>query len=695
MAYRLGVDIGGTFTDLVLIEEGTGRAFVGKTLTTPREPADGVVKGLAELLGRHGLAAGRIGSVIHATTLVTNALIERKGARTGLLTTRGFRDVLEVGREKRFDLYDLFLEMPRPLIPRPLRLEADERMRLDGTAERPLDPASVRQAARALAAAGVESVAVSFLHAYANPAHEMAAEALLRAEMPGVYASRSSAVAPEIKEFERTSTTAANAFVQPLADRYLGRLAADLEALGCRAPLTLMLSSGGLCSAEDARALPVRLVESGPAAGALAAAQVGRLAGREAVLGFDMGGTTAKLCLVDGGEPVTVFAFEVARTSRFQRGSGLPILAPTIELIEIGAGGGSLARIDALGLLKVGPESAGADPGPACYGLGGEHPTVTDADLVLGYLNPDFFLGGEMRLDRDAAEAAIAAGVGQRLGLDAVRAAWGIFDTVSETMASAARLHIAEKGKDPRRYTLVATGGAGPVHAAHVARKLQIGQVLCPAAAGVASTLGLLVAPPKADLVRSYVRALADVEWGALNSLYAEMEGQARRMLDLVGVDPGAVRITRQADMRYVGQGHEIVVPVPGGALGPETRTTLEASFREVYYALFGRALEGVPIEAINWRVTLAGPAGRLDAVRPERPREEAPPLKGTRPGFVAERGGLAPVPVYDRYALPAATRFEGPAIVEERESTALIPPGASFVADAFGNLLIEGLIRE
>src|SRR3990172_5261894 len=492
---RIGVDIGGTFTDLVWADEATGAVRVGKVLTTPKDPAQAVEQGIVALLQDAGSAPASVRTLIHGTTLATNALIERKGARTGLLTTAGFRDALEIGREGRDDMYDLFIDQPTPLLPRPLRLEVPERLLPDGSVLRPLDEEGARAAIAALMAEGVEAIAISLLHAYRNPAHERALAALVARIAPGLPVSRSSEVLPHIREFERTSTTVANVYVMPLMARYLDDLERKLADMGIPGRFYIMLSSGGIATPETAKRLPIRLVESGPAAGALAAAQAARQMSADRLLSFDMGGTTAKACVIDGGQPLVAREFEVARADRFKKGSGLPIRVPVIEMIEIGAGGGSVARVDRLGLLKVGPDSAGADPGPACYALGGREPTVTDADLLLGYLDPDFFLGGLMRLDVEAARRAVAERVATAPGLDLMEAAWGIHRVVNENMAAAARIHGIERGKDLRAYPLFAFGGAGPVHAWEIGKILKVPRVLLPFGAGAISAFGLLAAP--------------------------------------------------------------------------------------------------------------------------------------------------------------------------------------------------------
>jgi N-methylhydantoinase A len=688
--YLLGIDIGGTFTDMVLLDTTTSRLAVYKCLTTPANPADGVMQGLADWFAETGLVSQAVDAVIHATTLIANSLIERKGAVAGLLTTEGCRDILAMGRENRYDLYDLALELPPPLVPRRLRREVQERMRNTGDIYTPLEVNSVQQAAADLVQAGVQSLAVCFLHAHVNDHHEQEARRVLTQSYPDLFLSLSSEVAREIGEYERTSTTVVNAYVQPLAQRYLDEMQHRLRDFGLQGELSIMLSSGGVTTVEAAGQAPVKMIESGPAAGALAGSFFGSLGEQSHVIAFDMGGTTAKACLIDHGQPVITFKFEAARVQRFKKGSGFPLQIPAIDLLEVGAGGGSIAQVDAMGLLKVGPQSAGADPGPACYGRGGTQPTVTDADLVLGYLNPDYFLGGAMSLDRDAAVASIQAHVARPLSLELSRAAWGIHDIINEQMASAMRIHIAEKGRDPRDYTIVATGGAGPLHAYRIAEKLHIGRILCPMAAGVASTIGLLVAPPKVDLVHSRVWRLTEMDWPALNHLYAELKMQAETLLQSMGVAGAHVTLQRLADARYVGQGHQIVVPLPEGTLGPQHQATIEANFEHVYRQLFGRALNGVPIEGITWRLTALGQGAQIDFTSAQAHSETAlESERGHRAMYMPEVEAFVEVPVYNRYGLHPGTYFDGPAVIEERESTVVIGQRGRCTVDTHGNLSI------
>jgi N-methylhydantoinase A len=686
----MGVDIGGTFTDLVLLDDSAGEWRVAKTLTTPAAPEQAVVTGLRELLVETNLKPAEIDRLIHGTTLVTNAIIERKGAPTGLITTEGFRDVLEIGREHRYDMYDIFIELPKPLVPRHLRLGVRERILDDGSVLIPLDEEGVRQATRQLVAAGVKAVAVCFLHSYANPVHERRAAEIIRAEAPDLWVSLSSEVAPEIREYDRFSTTVANVYVRPLVDRYLATLVDRVRNLGLSCEVLIMLSGGGVATVDTARQFPIRLVESGPAAGALAAAFLAAEAGFPNVLAFDMGGTTAKACLIEDGQPLTAPEFELARAYRFKKGSGLPVKVTVIELIEIGAGGGSIAWVDSLGLLKVGPESAGAEPGPACYGRGGTEPTVTDADLILGYLDPSYFLGGRMRLDRAAAEAAVGR-LAERLGLSLVEAAWGIHEVVTENMAAAARVHGIERGKDIRKFPLFAFGGAGPVHVYRLAQKLGLKRFICPPGAGATSALGLLVAPLAFDFVRSYYGRLDGLDWAVVNRLLAEMEAEGRALLRRAGVPAADIAVARSVDLRYTGQGHEVNVALPDGELGESLEGEILRRFIAEYRRLYHRAGPEVPAEAITWRVRVSGPrpaiAPRRAGQRPARVEEA---LKGFRPAYFAEYGDFRPTPVYDRYALGPGAVIEGPAVIEERESTVVLGPRAVARVDDRLNLVGE-----
>jgi N-methylhydantoinase A/oxoprolinase/acetone carboxylase beta subunit len=688
--YRFGFDIGGTFTDFVLIDTRTGQITSYKTLTTPHDPSHAVVEGWRKLLGDAQVTGSAVETAIHGTTLITNALIERKGAKAALITTRGFRDILEMAREMRYDIYDLLLVLPEPLVPRPLRLEVTERMNGRGEVVEPLAVAELAALKPVLEANGVQAIAVCFLHSFTNPSHEQQALAWLQEHLPGISVSISSEVAPEIREYERMSTTVCNAYVQPLTDRYLRRLFADLVENGFGRQLYLMLSSGGITTLDTAARFPVRLIESGPAAGVLAATFYGEKLGEQDLVSFDMGGTTAKMCVIRGGQPVMSDDFEVARVHRFKRGSGLPVRVPTIELIEIGAGGGSIARIDELGLLKVGPDSSGADPGPACYGLGGAAPTVTDADLVLGYLNPDYFLGGRMSLDRAAAERAIRT-VAEPLGMSVTEAARGIYQVVNENMISATRVHVAERGADPRQLKLIAFGGAGPVHAHQIARALKMKGYICPASAGVTSALGFLTAPAAFEFARTHIAQLTQDNLAELDDIYAELEAEGRMRLAEAGVPAAEMTFQRKADLRHVGQGHEIVVPLPYAEMAA---VSLDADLRPWFYShydqIYGYAHRHLGLEITTCRLTPSGPRPviALQEVL-SGAGEAAGAVKGHRPVHFAELGGFVDTPIYDRYALTAGMQFPSPAIVEERDSTAVVGPHATVTVDAHANLIV------
>ncbi|WP_428658839.1 hydantoinase B/oxoprolinase family protein [Reyranella sp.] len=685
--YRLGFDIGGTFTDFVLLDATTGGISLHKCLTTPEDPADGALDGIRSICAAAGIAVADIGELLHGTTLVTNALIEGRGARLGLLTTRGFRDVLELGIEQRYDIYDLFLKFPDPLVPRHRRLEIGERLAYDGRVLEPLDEAAVLAEGTRLVADGCSAIAVCFLHSYANPAHEQAAGRILREAFPNVSISLSSEVAPEIREYERLATTCANAFVQPLMDRYIGRLLRELDAQGFAGTLRLMQSDGGLCAPEVARTFPIRLLESGPAGGALATVLFAREAGLPDAIAFDMGGTTAKSCLIENGRAAVVPMMETARVRRFRRGSGLPIKAPVVDMIEIGAGGGSIAGLDETGLLKVGPRSAGAAPGPACYGQGGEEATVTDANLLLGYYDPGFFLGGSMTLDKPAAEAALAR-LGAKLGLPAIETAAGIHAVVCEAMAGAARVHLIEKGRDPRRYAMVAFGGAGPAHAVRVARVLGIGQVLIPPASGAASALGFLAAPLAFEQSRSVLTSLgAGTDWAQANANLAELESLARSRLHAAGVADADVKVERTAEMRLVGQLHQIMVRLPEGALAADSLPALTEAFAETYRTLYTRVVDDAEIEVLSFRVRVSSPEPQIALSGAVAGNAVGAALKGHRPAYFD--GRFHDTPVYDRYALAPGQTVAGPAIVEEREATTVIAPGDSLTVDASRNLRI------
>jgi N-methylhydantoinase A len=689
--YQVGIDIGGTFTDVVILDSDSGRVSVGKRLTSSESPARAVIEVMGEMLGRDDIAAREVHKAIHGTTLAANVIIERKGAATGLLTTRGFRDALEIARETRYDIYDIFLELPKPLCPRRWRLEVTERLDNHGEVLIPLAPKEAERAVDALLALGVESAAICLLHSFRNPVHERMLRDLILAKHPGFPVSVSSEVVPEVREYERTSTTVANAYIMPAIRQYIQELERGVKELGLGGPLYIMLSTGGVTTPQTAADHPIRLLESGPAAGALAAAWAGKQMGQLSLISFDMGGTTAKTCIIENGDPVRVNEFEAGRVYRFKKGSGLPIKIPVIEMIEIGAGGGSVAAVGPLGLLKVGPESAGADPGPACYARGGQEPTVTDADLILGYLDPDFFLGGEIRLHPELGLEAMEGRLSRPLNLPIERAAWGVHEVVNENMANAARIHAVEKGLDPQRFSLVAFGGAGPVHAYQVAEKLRLKTIIVPPGAGVCSAFGFLLAPMAFDLSRSYVERLDELQWERLNSIYAEMEAKGCELLLDAGVPREDMEFIRSADMRYVGQGFEISLSLPGGQFNHKSLENFRLTFEEEYRGLYQRLCPDIPIEGVNWRLTATGPRPEIEMGiwwSPGMNLSKA--LKGHRRAYLPAAGSFTEVPVYDRYHLPVGAEIEGPAIVEERESTLVMNgPGLARV-DEFGNVVIR-----
>ena len=673
---RIAVDIGGTFTDGLAVAFG-GRIWVAKTLTTPRDPGEAVTTVIADLLKQVSTASNgakqAVTEVVHGTTLVTNTLIERKGARTALVVTRGTRDVLTIAREIRYELYDLNLALPTPLVPVERRIEAGERLDATGGVVTPLTDTECARVAEEIGKLGVEAVAICLLHAYVSDAHEKKIAAAIRKRFPGVAISASSGIAREIREYERMSTTAANAYVQPLMADYLEKLDARVHAQAPGAPLRIMVSSGGFTSARAAAETPILLLESGPAGGVLSALNTARNAGIDRILAFDMGGTTAKACVAVGGEPLVAHSFECARVSRFARGSGLPILIPSMDLIEIGAGGGSIAHVNELGLLNVGPESAGADPGPACYGQNGERATVTDADLVLGYLAAENFLGGEMKLRRDLALSALER-LATPLRLRATEVAWGICDIVNENMASAARIHIAEKGHDPREFTLVATGGAGPVHAVEVARKLQIPRVLATIAAGAGSCLGLLAAPARVDRAWSNPALVKDIEWARVARVYGELRVDAEDELVSAGAVVTGLQWLIGAEMRYAGQGHNVSVSLPWRKVNAAMKAPLLREFEKRYRQLYSHLVPGAAPQVVTWRLT-----GR-SRVKSHRfswgdARVSARPvLRGKRQIWLPEKRRYGAVAVYDRYSLKPGTHLTGPVVLEERESTLVVP---------------------
>jgi N-methylhydantoinase A/oxoprolinase/acetone carboxylase beta subunit len=681
-AVLLGVDIGGTFTDFTMVDAANGSVRIEKILTTTQAAERAVLAGVDRFRSAETDLLRRTDAVIHATTLVTNTILERKGSRTGLITTAGFRDLLEIQREVRYDLYDLFIRLPEPIVPRHLRIGVTERIQADGSIRTPLNEDEVRAAARQFREAGVEAVAVLFLHSYRNSAHEKRAGEILASELPGVVVSLSHEVHPEPKEYERGSTTVLDAYVKRTTEGYLDRLSDGLKTRGYERRLFVMLSNGGTTTAENAKAVPIQLVESGPAAGVEAASYFGRAMGIARILAFDMGGTTAKLCIVENGRAERSRMFEVDRMKRFKAGSGLPVAVPVYDLLEIGAGGGSIARVDTLGLIQVGPHSAGASPGPVCYGLGGREPTVTDADLMLGYLGANSFLGGDMPLDREAAETAIAKTLAEPTKLSVERVASGIFDIVNETMSSAARQYVAEKGLAPSELTLVAFGGAGPVHALGLARKLGCARVVVPPFPGVMSSLGLLAAPVAFERSQAVRKLATAVSSDDLEVLLKRLEADARALLPA----DAKPEVARFADMRYSGQDHTLEVTLQRPLLDDSTIAKAVDAFVAQYYDLYGKIDDDNPVEVASLRVVLTERGPDLNLPAPTATRPSAP---HSHRRMIVD-GGAVDAPVFRRVALAIGQAIEGPALIEERESTTVLGRGDKLTVDASGALIID-----
>ena len=680
---RLGIDVGGTFTDLVLLNLETGEEWSHKLLTTPRDPTIAIVRGFVEILEKAAVPASEVKQILHGTTLVANALIERRGARTGLLTTEGFEDLLDIRRESRWDMYNLNIVFPTPLVPRALRTGVAERTYLNG--DRELELETAKEAVGTLLSLDVQSVAICFLNSYLDGTNEQMVGQIVRDQDPSLTVTESSQLLPEFGEYERCSTAVANAYVQPLIEGYLQRVETSLRELGFSGALQLMLSNGGFGDIGSVIESPIRLLDSGPAGGALAGATFARTHDVKRLMVFDMGGTTAKCSLIEGGSPRTLLGTEAAREDRYKKGSGLPVRMSTIDLLEVGAGGGSVAWVDAVGALRVGPTSMGAEPGPVCYGLGGTEPTVTDADLVLGYLGENSFLGGEMKLHRDRAEESIASVIGEPLGLTTVEAAWGIHRIINQNMANAAKLHILEKAANPSHYAMMALGGAGPVHACRVAESLKVTAVVAPPSAGVKSALGFLIAPWRADFVRYRMELLDRVEWADAEADFADLENQALEQIQRAGVAADQIRMDRVLDMRYVGQGREIPVACKE-ASGLSFAEALREAFNAEYSRRFGRSEDSIDVEIVNWRLYAVGPW-------PEVPRAELEPIgmvsaPERRNAFFPEVGGFVECDVFDREELRPDSVLKGPAIVEERDSTLVITPQARALVDH------EGIIR-
>lgn len=687
----VGLDIGGTFTDVMMVQPGSGGSVRFKTLTTPADPSIGALEGLRGAIERGGIEPHQIAAVLHATTLVSNALIERKGARTALVTTRGFKDSLDIAREKKFDIYDLMLDKPVPLVPRALRVEVDERLAADGSIETALSEDALAAMTGAIAQLRPEAIAVCLIHSYMNPAHERLIRDRLEATFPALSVCISSDILPEIREYERATTVSANAYIQPLLQGYIDRFVAGMAGAGLTAPLFVMLSEGAIAGPAFVKRMPIRICESGPAAGAVTASAVARQLDEPRILSFDMGGTTAKTCVVHDGQPTISTEFEVARTYRFKKGSGLPLRIPVVDLIEIGAGGGSLVHVDALGLLKVGPESAAADPGPACYGRGGTHATVTDADLVLGYLGADSFLGGRMLLDENAARSAIEREVAKPLKVDAQHAALGIHEIVNENMANAARVQAVERGQDPSGHVLVAFGGAGPVHAWGVAQKLGVSRIVVPPSPGVGSAFGLLLAPRALQLARTYIGTLDVLDWSRVQAAYDEMRAEAIAALAQASVAERRIVFTLSADLRYLGQRKELTVTLPRAAFGARSARSISEAFESLYESVYHRRHAGHPIEALCWRMIASGPATMAPPRARSRPKRVAAPAPKARRNMLFHGWPRhRQCPVYSRYDLAVGAHVAGPAVIEEDEASTVIGPGGRASVDPFGNLIVK-----
>ena len=687
-SWRIGVDIGGTFTDIVLWDSQGGEMILDKILTTPDDPSLAVLEGIERVLKANQISAQELSSVIHGTTLVANALIERKGVTTGLITTSGFRDVLEIGREWRYDLFNLDIEMPKPLVPRHLRFEATERIGPDGDVLVTLDETALELTISTLRDAGVESLAVCLLHAYLNPIHEQAIAELIRRELPDIALSLSSDVSPELGEYERSSTTTANAYVHPTFRNYVDRLVGALADLGYERALLLVLSDGRCVQADVATRYPIRLVQSGPAAGVEAARLFGELADVDDLLCFDMGGTTAKACLIPEGIPERTVHFEVARETRFAEGSGLPLQIPAIDMIEIGAGGGSIARVDKRGLLQVGPDSAGADPGPVCYGQGNDFPTVTDCDLALGYLAPDSFLGGRMKLDLDAAVRSIERHLAEPLGISIEDAAWGVHETVTASMAQAAMIHAIERALDVTRFSLLPIGGAGPVHACSMAAKMNIERLICPTGAGVASAIGMLSAAISFEIARAAPTDLASLDFARAWAMIEDMDAEASALVATAGVDICVVERKLSVMMRYAGQGYEIETLISPEMVKNSDGDGLHSAFMEAYSRRYGRT-EEVPVEIISWRLSVEGPRSGLGETLVGRDIDVGTGSKAVahRPAWFGEQ--FVTTPVFKRRGLHPGIQIQGPAIIEETESTTIVPPEFTLEIDQALNLVL------
>ena len=685
--FRIGVDIGGTFTDIVAVRENSGEKFNGKVLTTPMNPSEGVLQGVSEIIKKHNINPENC-RIIHGTTLVANALIERKGVETALLTTEGFKDVLEIGREWRYDLFSLDLEMPNPIVPRHLRFEIKERLDYKGDILVSLDQNELILIAKKLAKLNIRTLAIVFMHSFKNSIHEELAKNIFNKYAPNINLCLSSSVSPEIGEYERTSTTVANAYVQTIFKSYIDALVKGLKKIGIKNDLFLMLSDGGIVHQKTAVEYPIRLVQSGPAGGAQAATLYGRSTNSNDVLCFDMGGTTAKACLIENGKPSRTTVFEVARVYRFAKGSGLPLQVPVIDMIEIGAGGGSIARIDDMGLIQVGPDSSGSFPGPACYNLGGKHPTVTDSDLVLGYLDAENFLGGDMKLEKKLAEQAIKTFIAEPMKISVLEAAWAIHEIVTENMSQAASIHALEKGRKIEKYTMIPIGGAGPVHACSLMSKMNLNKMISPPDAGVASAIGMTASPNSFELVQADMQQLELLNFTKMKKAFLDMEKKGTKLLLQTGTNKKHISINNSTLMRYVGQGYEIEVPLNKEVLSLKN---IKLEFEKVYQNLFGR-IEKMPMEIISWRTIVSGPLPNF-CLNFNVKKKSLSKEKKRKVFFGGKK--FNDTIVLDRSSLSKTFKSIGPLIIEERESTLVIPPNFKVQMHESGNLIINNIVKD
>jgi len=689
--FLIGVDIGGTFTDIVVVDQASGKQINEKVLTTPENPSEAVLSGVSEILSRHKIDPKKC-RIIHGTTLVANALIERKGVNTALLTTKGFKDVLEIGREWRYDLFALDLEMPLPIVPRNLRFEVSERLNFEGKIKKKLDEKELIKVAKEIKKSGVETLAIVFLHSFKNPIHEKLAKKIINKHVPGLNICLSSTVSPEIGEYERTSTCVANAYVQPIFKKYVNFLSKGIKKIGIKNDLFLMLSDGGIVHEKIAVEYPIRLVQSGPAGGAQAATLYGNNQKIGDVLCFDMGGTTAKACLIENGKPNRTTIFEVARVFRFSKGSGLPLQVPVVDMIEIGAGGGGIARVDEMGVIQVGPESSSSYPGPACYGLGGKLPTVTDSDLVLGYIDPDNFLGGDMKLIKGNAEKAIKEYIAEPMGISVLDAAWAIHEVVTENMSQAATIHALEKGRKIEKFCMIPIGGAGPVHACSMMTKMNINKMISPSNAGVASAIGMIASPNAFELVQADMQNLDDLNFMKLQRKFDSLKKEGEKTLLKTGTKLNKIKISNSLLMRYIGQGYEIEVPINNKCLDSNDIKNIRIEFERVYKDLFGR-IEKMPLEIISLR-TIATSMSSQPIIKQDRIGSSILQKKSKNRKVYFGGKTYLNTPVFQRNNLPKKFKKSGPLVIEERESTLIIPPHFNLKMDVTGNLLITRVSR-